>query len=57
MAANLGLNLDWVQRNLREALTPNRSAGIAFVNRSSNLELEVNERGVFTCLFHAQTAT
>ncbi|WP_185464652.1 MULTISPECIES: DEAD/DEAH box helicase [unclassified Synechococcus] len=51
LAANLGLNLDWVQRNLREALTPNRSAGIAFVNRSSNLELEVNERGVFTCIF------
>ena len=36
----LGLNLDWVQRNLRNVLTPDRPAGIAFVNRSPNLGLD-----------------
>lgn len=51
LASSLGLNLEWVQRSLREALTPNRSAGIAFVNRSPNLELNGNERDVVTCLF------
>jgi hypothetical protein len=51
MALSLGFNLDWVQRALRDVLTPNRSSGIAFVNRSSILDPEVNELGVVTCLF------
>ncbi|MCT0203828.1 DEAD/DEAH box helicase [Synechococcus sp. CS-602] len=51
LAANLGLNLDWVQRSLREVLTPNRSAGIAFVNLSPNLEMDVKGRDVLTALF------
>ena len=51
VAANLGLNLDWVQRSLRDGLTPNRPAGIAFVNRSSSLEAIVQCRDIVTCLF------
>ena len=51
MALSLGFNLDWVQRALRDVLTPNRSSGIAFVNRSSVLDPEVSEVGVVTCLF------
>lgn len=50
-AGSLGLNLDWVQQNLREGLNPNRPAGIAFVNSSPMLELELKCRGVITCLF------
>lgn len=51
LAINLGLNLDWVQRSLRDGLTPNRPAGIAFVNRSSSLEAIVQCRDIVTCLF------
>jgi len=51
LAANLGLNLDWVQRSLRDGFTPNRPAGIAFVNRSSNLEAIVQCHDIVTCLF------
>ncbi|QPN61975.1 DEAD/DEAH box helicase [Synechococcus sp. CBW1004] len=49
-AANLGLNLGWVQRNLREALTPQRSVGIAYVNRTPNLELDIAGLDVVSCL-------
>lgn len=51
VAANLGLNLDWVQRSLRNLLTPDRPVGIAFVNRSPNLGLEVKSRDVTVFLF------
>lgn len=51
VAANLGLNLDWVQRNLRNLLTPDRPVGIAFVNRSPNLGLEVKSSDVTVFLF------
>jgi hypothetical protein len=51
VAANLGLNLDWVQRSLRNLLTPDRPVGIAFVNRSPNLGLEVKTRDVTIFLF------
>lgn len=50
-AGSLGLNLDWVQCNLREALNPSRPAEIAFVNSSPMLELDFQFRGVVTCLF------
>lgn len=52
IAANLGLNLDWVQRSLRDALTPNRPAGIAFVNCSPSLESIIQFRELVTCLFY-----
>lgn len=51
VAANLGLNLDWVQRSLRNLLTPDRPVGIAFVNRSPNLGLEVKSRDVTVVFF------
>jgi hypothetical protein len=51
VAANLGLNLDWVQRSLRNLLTPDRPVGIAFVNRSPNLGLEVKSRDFTVFLF------
>lgn len=51
VATNLGLNLDWVQRSLRNLLTPDRPVGIAFVNRSPNLGLEVKSRDVTVFLF------
>ena len=57
MALSLGFNLDWVQRALRDVLTPNRSSGIAFVNRSSILDPEVSELGVVTCLFFSASGT
>lgn len=50
-AESLGLNLGWVQRNLREALTPQRSVGIAYVNRSPSLELDIAGLDVVSCLF------
>jgi len=51
VAANLGLNLDWVQRSLRNLLTPDRPVGIAFVNRSPNLGLEVKSQDVTVFIF------
>jgi hypothetical protein len=50
-AANLGLNLDWVQRNLRNVLTPDRPVGIAFVNRSPNLGLDAKSGDATVFLF------
>ena len=50
-AVNLGINLDWVQRSLRESLTPKRPAGIAFVNRSPTIETIIRCRDIVTCLF------
>jgi hypothetical protein len=50
-AASLGLNLEWVQRSLRDALTPNRRAGTAFVNRPPGLAFGDDPRGISTCLF------
>ena len=51
VAANLGLNLDWVQRNLRNILTPDRPVGIAFVNRSPNLSQDSKGGDVTVFLF------
>lgn len=51
VASNLGINLDWVQRNLRNLLTPDRPVGIAFVNRSPNLGLELKSRDVAVFFF------
>jgi SNF2 family DNA or RNA helicase len=49
--SSLGLNLDWVQRSLREVLTPGRPAGVAFVKRPPGLVLGDDVRNPTTCLF------
>jgi superfamily II DNA or RNA helicase len=49
-AQSLGLNLDWVQRKLRDALSPDRPVGAAFVNRTPSLSSEISDVEIVTCL-------
>lgn len=47
---SLGMNLDWVQKALRDSFAPERPAVVAFVKRPAGIDLGASARGPITCL-------
>lgn len=50
LANALGMNLDWVQKVLRDTFLPHRAAGVAFVKRLAGIDLGHGARDTITVL-------